>query len=407
MPLFSLRRSVPLVVTLLLLLLQLGLFISPALLSIATIALVVVAVFGGRWPVAGGAACLRDPLMVGLTGLYVILVLSWWQTEDWPYYLERLRVKSPLLLLPLAWITLRDLTYSPGLLRLVRLGSLLISAAVLAYVLGDYLLNRPAYDQLLAVGQSIPIPRGSHVRFSMILALSSLLGLHVFVRERDRVAAALAIFIFLGLHVLAVRTGLVLAYAGLLLYLLRIAILGSHYRLLLGAVLAAIVLPVLAYTAVPTLRTKLNYMRYEWMNRDIDGTGKMLNYSDGGRLTSLRLGLTVWTDHPHLGVGYGNMNREMARIYAERLPGVESMRPHNQFVSALVAGGWVGLLWTLACFALIGWGGGRWRGPLYLSVFVMLTLSCLVENTLETSVGVILFTASLLVAAYPLSRKPG
>ena len=383
----------------------LGLIFSPVLLSIGVIGIGVTLVLGGtrgcsevwRRHLTG---MLRSSLFWGLAGLYLLLLYSCWQTYDWPYYFDRLRIKLPLLILPFAWAGARRL---PTYWRQVLLAG--VSLVTLGILL-NYVLDVAAINELIRQGQALPVPRGNHVRYSLLVALTAVIGLDGYLRDGDRWLLGGGVFLFFALHLLAVRSGLAVAYVGVALLAVQYGLRRKKYRQLAVALVVLAGLPLLAYLTVPTFRTKLQYMRYELLHRNpLEDDG---NYSDQGRLTSIRLGLKLWRNAPLTGVGYGNMRSEMNEEYARSAAALEVKQPHNQFISALVAGGVVGLLITVACFLLIGFGGSRWRtNPLFMAVWTMLTLSCLVENTLETSVGVTLFTLSLLLVAHPPYRKPG
>ena len=384
-----------------------GLVFSPVVLSVATILTVVVLILDPRRGIrprwrAGLPRTLRSSLFWGLAGLYLVMLVGVWQTEEWGYLLERLRVKLPLLLLPLAWAGLGQDARPNGHARMVLCTFL---AVVVTGVLVNYAMHFEEINALIVRAQPVPVPRHNHVRFSLLVALCAVIGLHGGLRYRSSWLAAVGGFLFLGLHLLAVRSGLVAAYVGVGVVLVWWAVGRGQYRMLALGLVALCALPMLAYLTVPTFRAKLQYMRYELLHRDpSEDSGA---YSDTGRLTSIRLGVEVWRQHPLVGVGYGNLRRAMDEKYAVALPGVPGKRPHNQFISALASGGVVGFVVTLGCFLLLGFGAGRWRDPLYFALWMMLTLSCLVENTLETSVGVTLFTLMLLLFAYPPKRKPG
>ncbi|NJB84957.1 hypothetical protein GGR26_000702 [Lewinella marina] len=394
--------------------LMIGLVFSPALLSISLIFTVAVAVLG----TPGGPPtywrerlpdALSNSLFWGLVGLYLILLLGAPQTTDWGYYLERLRIKLPLLVLPLAWAARPFLRRSAGAPdpRASRacLGLVAFVAVVLAGVLINYGLHFAEFNDLIRRGQALPVPRGNHIRFSLLVALASVVGIDGWFRYRSRWLPLLGTFCLLGLHLLAVRSGLVTAYAGWAVVVGGWALRLGRHRYLWGMLAGLVALPLVAYLVVPSFRTKADYMRYELFHRD--ARQDTAEYSDQGRLASIRLGLDVWRDYPVWGVGPGNLEREMRERYAVAYPGVEAKRPHNQFVTALAASGVVGFAVTVASFLLIGFGSGRWRDPRFAAIWVVLTLSCLVENTLETSVGVSLFTAFLLAFAYPPKRNPG
>ena len=384
-----------------------GLVFSPVVLSVATILTVVVLVLDPRRGIspqwrAGLPTTLQSSLFWGLAGLYLVMLVGVWQTEDWSYLLERLRIKLPLLLLPLAWAGLGQDARPTRSARMLLCAFL---AVVVTGVLVNYAWHFEEINTLMVQAQPMPVPRQNHIRFSLLVALGAVIGLHGALLYRSRWLTALGGILFLALHLLAVRSGLATAYAGVGVVLTWWAVGQGRYKPLAIGLVALLLLPLVAYLTVPTFRTKLQYMRYELLHRD--PTQDSGEYSDTGRLTSIRLGTEVWREYPLLGVGYGNLRRAMDEKYAIVLPGVSGKRPHNQFVTALAGGGLVGFAVTVGCFLLLGFGAGRWRDPLYFALWTMFTLSCLVENTLETSVGVTLFTLVLLLFAYPPKRNPG
>lgn len=379
-----------------------GLVFSPPMLSVGLIGLVLmglldpIAGINPRWKARVGK-WMRQPHFWALTSLYLLLLFGLWQTEDWSYYLERLRIKAPLMALPLAWPGLPTLTDKVrGKMYAVFVVFML---SVVAAVMVNYALNFTEINDMIRRGQSMPVPR-NHIRFSLLVALASLLSvgayrLKAFGRERWWLVCGALLFV--GQHLLAVRSGLAGAYAGIGVLILALAWEKGRWWPAAVGLVGLTLLPVFAYVAVPSFRTKINYARYELFHRD--PTQDSGDYSDEGRLTSLRLGVAVWRDHPLLGVGPGNLRQEMDARYAAVLPGVEGKRPHNQFVSALAGSGLPGGIVTLAAFVALGWAGIRNRDPIYLAVWTLLFLSCMVENTLETSAGVSMFCLFLLVAA--------
>lgn len=379
-----------------------GMLGAPALLSNCLIALVILGLLdplkglNPRWR-ARFPAFARTSLFWGLAGLYFLLLFGVWQTYDWGYYLERIRIKIPLLALPVVWPGLPEWD-RPTVLR-IRLVFVGIVALVTAGVLINYGLRFDEVNGMIKRGQAVPVPGGDHVRYSLLVAVATLVGVGNWLTRGPRPPLArlslfLTVFLFLAQHLLAVRSGLVCAYAGLGVLLLWTAARRASLPLAIGGLLGLALLPVLAYAVVPSFRNKINYARYELFHRN--PAEDDLEYSDEGRLTSIRLGLQVWAGSRVFGVGPGNLRAAMDARYAEVLPGTPGKRPHNQFVSALAGSGLVGLAVTLACFVLLGFGGGRWRDPDYFAVWTAFLLSCLVENTLEGTVGVSLFALILV-----------
>jgi len=382
-----------------------GLVFSPPFISVGLISLVILGLLdplkgiNPRWR-NNFAATLRSPMFWAISSFYFLLVIGIWQTEDWGYLTERLRIKIPLLALPVIWPGLpvfssRERGWLFGGFALFILG-------VLVAVMVNYSANFDEINDMIKRGQAMPVPR-NHIRFSLLVALATLLSIGAFRLKTfgwEKVWLVIGGLLFIGQHFLAVRSGLAGAYGGIGMLVLALAWeRGAWWPAVVGLIgLAA--LPVVAYVAVPSFKTKVNYARYELFHRNpAEDKG---DYSDEGRLTSLRLGLQVWQDHPLLGVGPGNLLQEMDARYAEVLPGTEGKRPHNQFISALAGSGLLGGLVTLGSFLILGWIGIRHKKPIYLAVWTVFFLSCLVENTLETSAGVTMFCVFLLlVAGYP------
>ena len=388
-----------------------GLVFSPVVLSVGLILTCLLLVLdgpGGLNPVwkQNAPAFLRSSLFWGLAGLYLVMLLSSWQTADWSYYLERLRIKVPLLLLPFAWAGV-DRAWLETVRRQLVFRNLVLGfvSLVVGGVLVNYALHFTEINALIEQGQAVPVPRSNHIRFSLLVAICIVVGLDGWWRFRSRLMLGLALFLLVALHLLAVRSGLVAAYAGSAIVLAWNAVRGRNYRLLVTGMVLLVAMPVAAFLLVPSFRTRMEYMHYELFRRDAAEDPRP--YSDAGRMTSIRVGMDVWREHPVWGVGVGNLQGEMDRRYSQELPGEEAKRPHNQFVTALAGGGLVDFILTVAAFAAIGFGGGRWRDPLFFGVWAVFFLSCLVENTIESSAGVALFTFFLLLLAYPPWRKPG
>lgn len=387
-----------------------GLVFSPPVLSVGLFGICFLGVLdplvgiNPNWRTNVGAF-FWTPLPWALISLYLLLLFGAWQTYDWTYYLERLRIKTPLLLVPFAWAGLPKLNRSQ---QGKVVGAFALSmAVVLAGVLINYVFDYTAINQAIREGRAMPVPR-NHIRFSLLVALgifSALRAGELKAWKRTRSWYVVAGFLFLAAHVLAVRSGLAGAYAGVGAYVLVAAWARGRWWPAVVALTGLALLPVIAYLAVPSLRTKLDYARYELFQRERSAEDAA-EYSDEGRLVSIRLGLQVWQDNRLLGVGPGNLRAEMDQRYAAAYPALEGKRPHNQFVSALAGSGILGGVVTIGAFLVLALVGLRRRDAVFMGVWTLFFISCLVENTLENTAGVCMFTVFLLVfGARPLGEE--
>lgn len=371
-----------------------GLIFSPPLLSIGLIGVCVVGILdipkgvNPTWK-KNIRAGLADPFNWAMASLYLILLFGCWQTDDWGYYLDRLRIKLALLFVPIGWWGLPKLQTEHRYLIMAFFGVLMSFVAV--GVMINYSLHFAEIQQGILEGRSIPVPR-NHIRFSLLVALATLGALELWrVRALGRSGAwlGLAFFLFAFQHLLAVRSGLAGAYLGVVAFLVAYLVETKQWKVGLLGLAFLFVLPLIGYNLVPSLRAKIDYLNYEvW--RQEEGLDNQA-YSDAGRITSIRFGLELWQENPLLGVGPGNLRQRMDQLYAQRLPAAEAKRPHNQFVSILAGSGVMGLLVFMAAVSYLALGQARWRNPVFLGALVIILASCMVENTLENSAGLGIF----------------
>lgn len=374
--------------------LLLGLVFSPPLLSIGLIGISVVGILHipkGINPVWKQAIAtgIRDPFNWAFATLYLILLLGFWQTEDWSYYTERLRIKLALLTVPIGWWGLPKWTKGQQQFILAFFIGLMIIVAI--GVLINYAIHFEAIQTAIAQGQAMPVPR-NHIRFSLLVALATLAALELWrVKglKQQKLWLFAALFLFLFQHVLAVRSGLLGAYLSIAAMLLLFIVQGQKKTIIIGATVFLLLIPILAFQHIPSLQKKIAYFSYElWIKeRGMDQS----HFSDAGRFTSIRLGYTLWQSKPWLGVGPGNLRMEMNKLYASQYPNMPPLRPHNQFVSVLAGSGLLGFIPFLIAFIYLLLGKARWKKPIFLATYLLLLASCMVENTLENSSGIGMF----------------
>ena len=337
--------------------------------------------------------------LAALTGLFFLVLASAWQTEDWPYWWERLRIRLPFLILPVSGILLPSLPnrHMKAILALL-LGVMVVTCIGIGV---NYLLNLEAIQAGMLRGKPIPVPR-NHIRFSLLLAISLLGGLYLMVTEyrwrwtwERPVYLAGTAFLFFMLHVLSVRTGILAFYAALVVLSIHYA-----YRLrklwipfVLTGLLAGLVWS--GYTFLPSFRSKMDYMRYD-LSMYLQGEGGL--YADAGRIVSLETGWKIFAEHPVFGVGVGNLRREVNRIFATDHPEfVESLTPHNQFLYVMAGTGLIGLLIFLVCLYLPVIMRRHDRSPLLLAFYGILTTTFLLEHSIENSIGAGITSIFLMV----------
>jgi hypothetical protein len=329
---------------------------------------------------------------------FVIVLLGFWSVQDWPFWLERLRIKLPFLILPLAFFFMPqfNLRQYQGLL----LALILLLALSSLGILGNYLLYYEDIQLLLKQGQAMPMP-SNHIRFSLLLAIGVIAAGQLYFTgfywknpvERQWIAA-LGLFLLLFLHILSVRSGIAALYLALLVLSLRYAWVSRRYGVALGVMAALIAIPLLGYALLPSFKMKVDYALYDLRMRQ-SGQGHLL--SDSERITTLRVGWNIFQSAPLLGVGAGNLDQAVAFQYRSHFPqAARVMMPHNQFLYVAAGSGLVGLLLFCIAIFLPLFYQKHYEDYWYLGVYVVILASLLVEATLENAMGVALVTYFLL-----------
>ncbi|MCF8239018.1 MAG: O-antigen ligase family protein [Saprospiraceae bacterium] len=337
-----------------------------------------------------------------LIGLFFLTLLSGFQTEDWPYWWERLRIRLPFLILGISGMLLPALPAR----RLHAILALLVGFMTLTCIgVGiHYVLNAEQIQASMRMGHSIPVPR-NHIRFSMLLAISILGGFEL-IRTRyqyrwswERPAQIIAsLFLLFMLHFLSVRTGILAFYGGALTiglwYAFQMRVIWAPVAVVCGFVF----LIWSGYHLLPSFKSKIDYMRYDLAMYQQGEGGQ---YADSGRIVSLQTGWKIFQAHPFIGIGVGNLRKEVNRIFADDYPEfVEPLTPHNQFIYVLAGMGVIGLIAFLMCFYGPFVFHHREPAPLLFGYYGLVSTTFLLEHTIENSIGtgiVIIFLLLLLL----------
>lgn len=335
-----------------------------------------------------------------LTLLFWIVLFSFWQLgDDNSYFLERLRIKVPFLLIPLAYIGL------PSLSRLsfhrILYFFLTIMSISVAGVLANYALNFEEVNVLLKQGQHIATPC-NHIKFSQLVALSILAGWFLIKEQFGRGSIhgiwvkVLMVFLFLSIHILSVKTGLIALYLALIVLTILQIYKTKSLKTGIAILTLMVVLPIVAYKTIPSFNKKVHYTLYDLQMHD-EGRGS--NYGDSGRITSLNVAYDIFKSAPVFGVGAGNLKSEVYRNFESNYPQYEKpLMPHNQFLFVLAGSGiFGGILFLLALFIPLFYRQA-FKNEFYLGFYVLFLISFLVEHTLENALGVGMFSSFILLS---------
>jgi len=310
-------------------------------------------------------------------------------SDDTTYWLSRMRIKVPFLLLPMAFYMLpkiNSITY-------IRAHMIFILVMGLSTIpLSWYMLNH--YTEVidaLSHGRPVSTPV-SHIRYSLFLAFSICSAFIISNRSDlskvDRNGLKfLAIYLTVFLHFLAVRSGIAALYLVAIYFLFRYMLKTQKRATTAGLALGILLIPLFAYQLIPSFKQRMDYMmedasKYRQMEWN--------DYSDAERILSIRAGMAIAKQHSAVGTGTGDLRSEMQDYFYRVYDKDTYIMPHNQFISVLAGSGVIGLiLFILALiWPLHHWSKYRSQNHLFITLSLIVLISLLVENTFETSIGV-------------------
>jgi O-antigen ligase len=323
------------------------------------------------------------------------------------YWLGRLRIKIPLLVIPLMFIMFPRFqtkeVYGLYYLLVIWMSLMCVGTGI------NYWWQADTINELIKQGQPMPTP-GNHIRFSVLLAYAIISGIYLYGKAyywkypwEKKLLPALLIFLFLFLHFLSVRTGLVVLYAVGLFMGLRYALQTRKYWIGATVMAMLVIMPVLAYYTVPSFRAKIEYMSYDrWMHEHEMGA----LYADSGRITSLKVGYQIFREHPVLGVGVGHIQQEVNRLFQTQYPDLPNpLMPHNQLLYVLATTGILGLLLFSIAFVYPFYYRKNYLHPMMMASFIVFSVLIMLEHNLENSGGIAFYTFSLCLLLNHLNKK--
>lgn len=342
---------------------------------------------------------LTDAPLFGMVLLFIIVVLSGINSDDASTWLGYVNRKLPYLLIPWVFVNhprLEVRTYYN--LYMILIVACSVSAV---FVLLNYAIDFSNVTQSIGYGKSIPTP-SHHNKYSVIIAVAAMSSIILWFRKYNcwaipnhRIFLLLGLLLIIFLHILSVRSGLFALYSSTL-------ILGSYYLLksrkyiLLALLICGLFSgPILAYKFIPSFQNKVDYTRYDF---EMYRKGQASQYSDGERWISWQIAYQILDDHPLLGTGLGDIEMATTAYCGRSFSDISPKLAHNQFLFIATGMGIIGLsLFCMGYFLPLYILALR-RDYLFLNLFLMITLLCMVEKPLER-VSFLMFHVFFTVAA--------
>jgi O-antigen ligase len=296
-----------------------------------------------------------SPLLWGMSLLFFLPLLTGFWSEDKAKWMEMIRIKLPLFLLPLAFAgncKLSEKQYDWLALLLV----LLVTGGT-AWSMFHYIQDVTEVNEGYLKAKSLLTPLANdRIRFSWLVSAAILTAGWLSikkVKENKPVAILLlVILLWLGvyLHILAVRTGLLSFYIILLMTVAWLIIQKINKSYMLAIIAILILFPLAAYFTLPTFQNRIKYIRYE--SGYFEKTHYLPGANDAVRVISLKAGWNMMMKNPLTGVGFGDVPAEAINWYDLHYPQMKTedkIYPASEWLMYGAGGGIAGfILFTIA-----------------------------------------------------------
>ena len=368
-----------------------GLFISRALLSISMAVFCVSAWLLFSRQKKGNLSALA--FVAGFTLLFLLPFISGLWSHDTAEWFNRVVVKLPLLLLPVAFWFYKP---EPNTVFTVTLLFILFVLFGTLYSMYEYVLGTENIESGYLQAKVMPvIPGNDHIRFSWLTVIAVIMILYL-QKEIDRpsfryILLGLMVWLVIFLHILAAKTGLLLLYAATLILLVHYIIQKKKKRLLLLLLLVPL-LPFVAYHTLPTFKKRVHYALYDYQHYSQNSYREGL--SDGMRIISIKSGLDTWQQNPIAGTGFGDIEADTYNWYRQVYPDAkpyEQILPSSQFLLYACGTGVIGLFFFLAALVMPLTRKVLLGNPFFTAFYIPALVSFIFEIHLESQYGCFIF----------------
>lgn len=370
-----------------------GIFFSRFLQSVATISMCFVFLLNNNWK-SNFKKIITTPIVISFVGIFFIYAISIFTSENKLEYWNIVKNKIPFLFIPLSIVSIDKLNKKFIKISLfVFIASALISS-IWSYI--QYIQHIEIYEKLYSEGKVIPT-LVHHVSFSILLCFAVLFILYIIGQSRNKIEqvilSILLVWFVYFIHILSVRTGIVLLYISILLYAFSILII--HKKLVFAGVLMLLIIAnaYYAYEKIPSIKGKIGYTLYslDMYKKNADTTNHV---SDTRRILSYKIGIEILKKHKIYGVGFGNIQQEMNKIYKQEYPSITQdvySHIHNQYLYVITSAGIIlgSLFCILICIPLIEFI--KHKNVVFAIAYFLLLLIMLWESYIENQLGTSIF----------------
>ena len=347
------------------------------------------------------------PLLMALSIPFFLVVLSGLWSSDLAFWLKRVQLRLPFIIIPLAFANIPPL--SKKHIYLLLEVALWTFCTTITVVVTNYVFHFEAINLALNQGRPMPFLK-THITFSIMASFVIMGGFHLWkegyyykYQVERKLIPILTIFLFVGLHIISVRSGLVATYICIAVKLYLLVFRDKKYILGIISFLILMTIPIFAYIYIPSLKNRIDYAIWD-LRKYKDNQPE--TYSDSQRIISYKMGWEVVKTSPIIGVGAGDAEANIIKKYAELYPRLPYKMPHNGWLFNTVETGFMGLAFYVFSFFFIIFYKKAYQNELFLLLSVAIGVGQTVDYTFEGSFGAAFYVFFVCLLASKNETQP-
>ncbi len=366
-----------------------GVFFSPAINSISNAALILTWLiedkFQDKW-----SALKKSKSFWALMSVFAIHIIGLLYTENFEYALKDLKIKLPILLLPIVFASSISLTKK----QFDRILEILILTAFVSSLYAFYIYIRYYGNEIKELREISTII--SHIRLSLMNAIASFAAFYLIFTNKENLISirnilllSIGIWLFIFNGILGARMGILIYFVMAALFAFYLIYTLRKWWLTISLILAVIALPVITYLSIPSVKIRVDEIKYELNNYQQGGDPS--GQSIAQRFVFWKIAIDIFKTSPVIGIGTGDVKDAYTAYYDAHPTIIQEKfqhRAHNQYLTILFTFGIIGFI--IFMYGIISplFYEKKYFDYFYIIFLISFLLSMTMEDTIETQAGV-------------------
>lgn len=366
-----------------------GVFFSPAINSISNAALVITWLIEGNYKTKWNKLK-SDKAFWALMSVFFIHIIGLLYTENFEYALKDLKIKLPILLLPIVFASAIRLNQK----QFNKVLEILVLTALVSSLYAFYIYVKHYGTDMKELREISSII--SHIRLSLLNAIASFAAFYLLFIHRKSLFSIYSISVLVIGIWLFIFNGILGARMGILVYFVMAALFAFYliytmrkWWLTISLLIGVLALPVITYLSIPSVKIRVNEIQYEVNNYNHGGDPS--GQSIGQRFVFWKIAVDIFKTSPIYGIGTGDVKDAYTKYYDQHPTIIQEKfqhRAHNQYLTILFTFGIIGFVVFMYGIISPMFYLNKQSDYFYVIFIISFLLSMTMEDTIETQAGV-------------------